>query len=191
MASEDDARDIHAVQQTLLGETEAFNEIVERYTKVIYNLALRMLGDREAADEATQEIFLKLYRSLGSFKLGRRFFPWMYTVALNYLRSRRQSRDRREPEPLSYEDALGAGPHYDSPDEQALNREAERLAQHALNGLKPKLREVFVLRELDGLSVEETANVLGIPTGSVKTYLHRARKTLIAKLSEQGIHGRG
>lgn len=186
----EDSKDIHAVQQTLLGNTEAYSEVVERYTPVLFSLALRMLGDREAAEEATQDIFLKMYRSLGSFKLGKRFYPWMYTVALNHLRNMRQARHRSAAvEALSYDDEIQIHRNPDSPDSRAINREGERLAQEALASLKPRLREVFILREMEEMSVEETAEILGVPEGTVKTHLHRARKQLLDALKKQGYHG--
>ena len=90
-----DAQDLLAVQRTLGGERRAFDGIVERHTPAVYTLALRMLGDPDEAEEAVQEIFFKAYRHLGRFQIHRRLHPWLYTIAVNYLRSMLRKRRRR------------------------------------------------------------------------------------------------
>ncbi|MGQ9616418.1 MAG: RNA polymerase sigma factor [Spirochaetota bacterium] len=188
--SSDEALETLAIQQTLRGNKHAFSTIIERYTPLLYSLAFRMLGNNEEAEEAVQEILLKVYRSLGKFLLSRRFHPWLYTIALNWLRShlRRRGRRRRH-EPLRFED-LGSredirGREKD-PAEQLEEREAERVAQKAIMGLRREYREVFILRHIEGLSTDEVAQILKLPEGTVKTYLYRARQELIKTLTEEG-----
>ncbi len=187
-----DAADLHAVQRTLRGDTDAFGEIVERYTPVIYSLAVRMLDSAEDAEEATQEVFLKAYRSLSRFHLSKRFYPWLYTIAVNYLRSQRRKRRRRDPSgDLSYDESLPAGaadgPH-EAPETSLLRTEARRSVDRGLERLKAAHREVFVLRELEGLSVADVAEVLGIAEGTVKTHLHRAKRELARHVLDEGWH---
>lgn len=188
--SSDEALETLAIQQTLHGNKHAFSTIIERYTPLLYSLAFRMLGNNEEAEEAVQEILLRVYRSLGKFRLSRRFHPWVYTIALNWLRSnlRRRGRRRRH-EPLRFED-LGSREDIrgreKGPAEQLEEREAERVAQKAIMGLRQKYREVFILRHIERLSTDEVAQILKLPEGTVKTYLHRARQELIKTLTGEG-----
>ena len=188
--SRDDADDLLAVQETLRGRKRAFDSIVERYTPLLYSLAYRMLEEREEAEEAVQEILFKAYRSLQRFRLHRRFHPWIYTIALNHLRSclrKRQRRSRLKIVPFKEESSQGmasAGAH--DPEELAEQAEGQLLVAKAISGLRPVYREVFLLRQVEGMSVRDVAEILDLPEGTVKTSLHRARKHLVDFLAEKG-----
>ena len=93
-ARPDDAEDLLAVQRALSGEPRAFETVVRRYSRSLYSLALRMLEDPHDAEEAVQEIFFLAFRKLGGFQIHRRFHPWLYTIALNHLRSALRKRRR-------------------------------------------------------------------------------------------------
>jgi len=184
----EEAGDLLAVQETLRGNRNAFAGIVERYTPVLYSLAYRMLGRGEAeeAEEAVQEIFLRAFRALARFRLDRRFHPWLYTIALNYLRTvARQLRRRRGMRIVPLDEATDAAADRGEHPATAMEREAgERLAQRALEGLPSLYREVFLLREVEGLSVRDAAEALGVPEGTVKVRLHRARQELARRLAK-------
>ncbi|MFW6182003.1 MAG: RNA polymerase sigma factor, partial [Spirochaetota bacterium] len=173
----------------LRGNNRAFNGIVERYTPLLYSLAYRMLGSPEEAEEAVQEIFLRVYRSLGRYQLSRRFHPWIYTIALNWIRSYlRKKKRRRNREPALPEfpvEERSAGQDND-PAQMLEKNEGERVAQEAIDALRPAYREVFVLRHIEELSIEEIAGILNKPPGTVKTHLHRARRELAQALLRQG-----
>ena len=185
-----DAQDLWAVQATLNGDPAAFEAIVRRYTPLLYSLAYRLLGRGDEAEDAVQEIFEKTFRALSRFDIAKRFFPWMYTIGLNHLRSLQRRHKRRnrlkilhtEPESL----AESAASQQRDPVAHSELREGERLAQEALDTLRIQYREVFVLRAVQGLSVQEVAEVLRIPEGTVKTHLHRARKQMIDFLEKKG-----
>ncbi len=181
----EEAGDLLAIQETLQGDRNAFAGIVERYTPLLYSLAFRTLGRGEEAQEAVQEIFLRAFHALPRFRLDRRFHPWLYTIALNYLRSvARRQRRRRGLRLVRLGEELEAVADPGQHPGLALEREAgERLAQEALAGLPPLYREVFLLREVEGLSVHDTADTLGIPEGTVKIRLHRARRELAKRLA--------
>jgi len=186
---ENDVLDIAAVERLRKGDTSAFEEIVHRYTPLAYSLAYRLLGaEREVAEEAVQEIFLKVYSAVRKFDPERRFFTWFYTIALNYLRSQRRRRlAHPERTPVSIDDAHAARsqPHgATQPEEQAIFREGERLAQKALMLLPRHEREVFLLRHVEGLSGHEVAGILGLPEATVRTHLFRARAHLKKMLLE-------
>jgi len=185
-----DAQDLLAVQATLNGNPAAFEAIVERYTPLLYSLAYRLLGQGEEAEDAVQEILEKSFRALPRFRISKRFFPWLYTIGLNHLRSVERRRKRRsrlkisnaEPQRVLESVASEQG----NPARQSELQEGERLAQKALDTLRVEYREVFVLRQIQGLSVQEVAEVLQMPEGTVKTHLHRARKQMIDFLSRKG-----
>ncbi|UCF99376.1 MAG: sigma-70 family RNA polymerase sigma factor [Spirochaetaceae bacterium] len=185
-----DAEDLWAVQATLNGNPAAFEGIVERYTPLLYSLAYRLLAYGEEPEDAVQEILEKVFRSLPRFRISQRFFPWMYTIGLNHLRSlarrgRRRSRLKiRTAEPQRLLESVAS--EQGNPERQSEMQEGERLAQQALDTLRIEYREVFVLRQIQGFSVREVAEVLQIPAGTVKTYLHRARKGMIDYLSGRG-----
>jgi RNA polymerase sigma-70 factor (ECF subfamily) len=178
------------VQATLNGNPAAFEAIVNRYTPLLYSLAYRLLGQGEEAEDAVQEILEKAFRALPRFRISERFFPWLYTIGLNHLRSLERRRRRRsrlkilsaEPERVLESIASEQG----NPARQSELREGERLAQEALDTLRVEYREVFVLRQIQGFSVQEVAEVLQMPEGTVKTHLHRARKQMIDFLSRKG-----
>jgi len=148
-----DEYDIQLVQQ---GQTEAFDRIVRRYTPILYSLCYRMLGEHETVEDAVQEVFLKAYRSLSAFDPSRRFYSWIYTIAVNHLRTLNRKSSRRPQPDLAYEDdpreSVRMDGKYEEPDTTAVQREGERLAQEALNRIDRKYREVFVLRTVEGLS---------------------------------------
>jgi RNA polymerase sigma-70 factor (ECF subfamily) len=181
----EEASDLLAIQETLRGNRNAFAQIVERYTPLLYSLAFRMLGRGEEAQEAVQEIFLRAYRALPRFRMERRFHPWLYTIALNYLRTvaRRQRRRRGLRLVRLGEELDTVADRGELPAAAAEREDGERLAQEALAGLSPLYREVFLLREVEGLSVRDTAEALGVPEGTVKVRLHRARQELVRRLA--------
>lgn len=168
---------------------ERFGDLVARYHARIYNMAYRMLHSREEAEDITQETFLNVFRALDAFK-GERFSPWVYKIAsnlcLDYLR-------RRRPVMVSLDAPIGPDGDMsrEIADETALPEEAALAGalgldvQKAIDGLPPKYRTVVVLRHIEDLSYEEIAEVLGLPLGTVKTRLFRAREILRVSLSEK------
>jgi RNA polymerase sigma-70 factor (ECF subfamily) len=185
-----DAQDLWAVQATLNGDHRAFEEIVKRYTPLLYSLSYRLLGRGEEAEDAVQEILEKAFTALPRFKITQRFFPWLYTIGLNHLRSMERRRRRRsrlmgsgvDPQRVFEFVPSGQG----NPERLSELEEGERLAQEALDSLRTEQRQVFVLRQIQDLSVQEVSEVLRIPQGTVKTHLHRARKHMIDFLTSRG-----
>ena len=185
----DEALDLAVIEKLRARSPDAFEAIVVRYTPAMYSMAYRMLGgDREGAQEAVQEIFLRVHRGLPSFDARRRFFPWLYTIALNCLRSlNRAQRSARLHPTVPFEQTIGAGRAAEPcPDELAVAREGERLAQWALDSLPRRLRSAFVLREVEGLSTADVAQVLRVPESTVRTWIFRARARLREMLLDVG-----
>lgn len=158
------------------GDQEAFRQIVERYQGAVYNLAYRMLGDPEEAEDAAQEIFVRLYRQLGRYDPERKFSTWTLAIATNYcidqLRRRRMQFVPLE-NIIPWARARDAGP-----EGEALSRESRDEVQRLLKKLPEKYRAPLVLRYWEDLSCAEIAEILGVPEGTIKTQIHRARKQL-------------
>lgn len=179
-----DDTDSRLVRSIVQGDKESFTAIVERYTPLFYSLLKRMGPDAspENIEDDLQEIFLRIYRALPTFHEGSSFFSWAYTIAMNWIHSqRRKYRVARRHPTVVYDDALAIlqGSRTNrTPEEIILAQEAERMLTQALQTLKSEQREVFILRMMQGLSVTETARILGIPEGTVKTHLYRSRHGL-------------
>lgn len=174
-----DMRTVHAV---LTGNREAFRDIVDRYSTPIYSLAYRFTASVEDSEELTQEIFWKAFSRLESFDTNRRFFPWLYTIALNHIRSReRSSKRKQQSDSVALDDTLQFVLPTDTKDQPEYileRREADETVTAAIASLRTEYREVFVLRHIEGFSGKEVAKMLGIPENTVKTFAFRARKEL-------------
>jgi len=171
-----DAADLKAVSETLRGNREAFRLIVERHGPLVLRLASSFLRSREEAEEASQEIFFKAYRSLRSFNLEKAFLPWLYAIAVNYLRTRyRQNRRREERIVTSSSEIPSEGGLTDPVSAAEAAHDRDQL-QRAIESLPAGVREVVSLYYTGGLSVSQIAESLGIGIENVKSRLHRGRK---------------
>ena len=185
-----DADDLEAIRSVLAGDEDAFRRLVDKYGPSIFNLAYRMTGSRDDAEDLAQDAFLQAYSRLNDFRVGSRFHPWLYTIALNLCRNhlRRKSILRWIPLQRESRDADIPSSSLDPPEkaldpEQALlDRESDERLQKAIASLDPKYREIFILRQAQQLSYEEIAEVTGLPLGTVEVRLFRARKKLLDAL---------
>jgi RNA polymerase sigma-70 factor (ECF subfamily) len=177
--------DEELVRRSRRGDREAFGELVERYENRIHATVFRILGNREDAREFAQDTFLRAFGRLSTFRDGARFSTWLYTIALNVTRSElRRRKVRRDRRPLSLEQTEIDPPDgAEAPEEGAGRRELAALALRELDRLDAEAREVVVLRDLEDLSYEEIAGVLGCPPGTVKSRLFRAREELRTRLA--------
>ena len=129
-----------------------------------------------------------MFDALPRFHLNNRFYPWLYTIALNHIRSAaaRSSR-RRSRHTIEFSDTNSShATSLQQPEQELLARESERIVRAAIDRLPQRYRDVFVLRQLEGIAVKEVAEILGIPEGTVKTNLHRARKELAQFIAHEG-----
>ena len=177
------------------GGTEALESLVTRYEKRIYNLAYRMLGNREDAEDVLQDTFLNVVRSIDGFKSRSSFSTWLYRVAANAALTRlrqRSKRDKSEGEFLDQVYSVQEAAHAQSrlvdwsnrPAERLLDGEARQVMDEAISELPEIYRVVFVLRDVEGLPASEVAEVLGLSIPAVKSRLHRERLYLRSKLSD-------
>ncbi len=180
------------IDRVLSGETDAFEPLVAENQKQVYHLALWMLENPEDASDAAQEVFLRAYRSLDSFRAESRFSVWLYRLTSNICIDMLRAQRRRQTFSLSVGEEEGEVQELEIPDrrfspETALERAQLREAvRQGLDKLALEYREVLVLREIQGLSYEEIGQVLGLETGTVKSRLFRGRQKLCKILLEDG-----
>lgn len=174
------------VDQVRYGDREAFDELYRRFSDLVYNLALRMVGDREVAADLSQEIFLRVYRHLGGFQGRSSVKTWIYRIALNTCRSRLSRRARRTRVIETVDDELLARVPAGgvAPDLAAAGRERRRRLEHALAELPVTFRVAVVLRDVEGLSYEQIGEILGIRIGTVRSRIARGRARLQELLRE-------
>ena len=183
--------DFELVQAINSGRTELFQQLVEKYQQKLYNFGMRMCGEPRDAEDLVQETFLNVFRYLKGFRYETRFKNWMYRVATTTcLKAKRKPKHAPERE-LSLEEFMpGEG---DVPPDQApgwakkpldqlLNQEVAKHIRKAIIELPKNYRMVVVLRDQEGFSTEETAQILDISVANTKVRLHRARLFLLEKL---------
>lgn len=169
------------VERCLAGDQQAHYEFVERYQSLVFGVCLRMLGDRQEAEDAAQDVFVRAIRSLARWDRQRPIRPWLLTIASNRSRTYLHQR-RRRPTASEYVDDL-ADPRWEQGDSQELWQEIRK----ALGELREDYRTVFLLFHEQGLSYEEMSQVTGKPVGTLKTWLHRARNEMLRLLRRKGL----
>jgi RNA polymerase sigma-70 factor (ECF subfamily) len=176
--SDDDRR---LIAECLGGRREAFGDLVSRYQARLYNAAIRLVDQQEDAADVVQDAFLNAYQSLHTFKGDAEFFTWLYRIAFNTAISLK--RKKRAAVSL---DAVGPDGGIEPEDQSeyikpgaAIERtEEERQLQEALDRLSSEHREVLVLKDIEGMKYEDIAEILGVPIGTIRSRLHRARLEL-------------
>jgi RNA polymerase sigma-70 factor (ECF subfamily) len=177
------------VRRCLAGDAAAWEEIVQRHYRRIYNLCYRFAGSADDAQDLTQEVFIKMYRTLKSYEPGRgALMTWVTTITRNLLvdhfRKTKQDRvtDSLDAPVSEHEDAMALSDRIPdkapAADAGVQSRETRETVHHALQKLSPELREAVVLRDLQDMDYREIATVLKIPEGTVKSRINRGRAEL-------------
>jgi RNA polymerase sigma-70 factor (ECF subfamily) len=177
------------VRRCIAGDAVAWEEIVQRYNRRIYNICYRFAGSADDAQDLTQEVFIKMYRTLSSYDAGRAaFMTWLTTITRNLLvdhfRKTKQERmtDSLDGVSSEHEDAMPLSDKIPDkaapPDARVQSREAGETVHHALQKLSPELREAVILRDLQDMDYREIAAVLRVPEGTVKSRINRGRAEL-------------
>ena len=184
-------QDAQLVQQCLQGDGSAWEELVRRHTRRVFNICYRFTGNRTESEDLSQDVFLRIYRTLGSYRSAHGgFATWMTSVTRNLLidHYRRTKRDRITD---SLDDKIPVVENKESagrrPDEQALLGELSGQVQSALTRLSPELREAVILRDLQQLEYGEIQQVLAVPEGTVKSRINRGRIELARILQQMGV----
>ena len=182
--------ELELVDQAKAGDPAAFTELVNRYERNVYRLARHITQHEEDAEDVLQETFLKAFRSLGQFQGHSRFYTWLVRIAVN--ESLQKLRRRRGDAAVSLDEPLQTETDFvprevedwaENPEERYGRTETNSILTGAVDRLKPAFRAVFLLRDVEGLSTEETAEALNLSIPAVKSRLLRARLELREKLS--------
>jgi RNA polymerase sigma-70 factor (ECF subfamily) len=185
--------DAQLVQQCLRGDGAAWEELVRRHTRRVYNLCYRFTGQPHEAEDLTQEVFLRVYRTLLSYKaIHGGFTTWMTSVTRNLLIDHyRRTKKDRVTSSLDEEATMARLEEKAStlrrPDQIAVAGELSMQVQRALGKLSPDLREAVILRDLQGLDYKEIQDVLEVPEGTVKSRINRGRIELARLLEQMGV----
>ncbi len=171
------------VRATIKGDQQAFQRLVELYQGPIYNMAYRMLHNAHDAEDAAQEIFLRMYTKIETYDQSRKFSTWIFSVASNYCIDR--IRRRRPLVPLD-DMAFALPSNEDGPERLALRGELRDTVQRALATLPDHYRLIAVLRYWHDFSYQEIEEITKLSESAVKTRLHRARKMIAQALDKQG-----
>ncbi|HJR52491.1 MAG TPA: sigma-70 family RNA polymerase sigma factor [Gemmatimonadota bacterium] len=175
--------DSEVVSAFLAGEERAFQVLVERYQTRLLNFIYRTIGDRERGEDLVQEVFIRVYRHLHRFDQTKKFSTWIYTIASNLAKNELRNRSRNplvlfqtltsswddDHRPLQFEDSSMR------PDDLFRKRHLQELVERAADQLPEHHREVFILREIEGKTYEEIAEITDTQLGTVKSRLNRAR----------------
>lgn len=187
----------HSLLKRLRDRDErAFRELVAQHRDRVFNITYRMLGNRAEAEDVAQEVFITVFKQIDTFEERSKFTTWLYRVAVNHTKnrikylSRRQDKNKDELDDNAHSagsnGAIGqAMPR--SPDAALAGVQMEGILREAVQSLDEEQRTVVILRDIEDLSIEEICEITGMPDGTVKSRLHRARLALRKKLQRAGI----
>jgi RNA polymerase sigma-70 factor (ECF subfamily) len=183
LEGDDDSPDEELVRLVLAGDTEHFERIYRRFYSRAYRMAYGMVGTRAGAEDLAQEIFMRVYQRLGEYRGEASFATWFYRLAvnqsINYLRKQRSGIKQDQAEDVAQ---LTLPAESNRIEDGVLQRQLQLQVDKALQSLKPKLRMVVVLRDIEGLNYQEIAERTNCSMGTVASRLNRARKILASKL---------
>jgi len=172
-------------------DERAFRELIEGHRDRVYNITYRMLGNRAEAEDVAQEVFITVFKTIDQFREESKFSTWLYRVTVNHCKNRikylarRHDRDRDELDENSQAAngaIAGSPPRTPQPDRALEGAQMEEVLQKAIRDLDDDHRIVVVLRDVEDMSIEEICEITGLPDGTVKSRLHRARLALRKKL---------
>ncbi len=178
-----DATEDALVGRARAGEREAFEELVRRHADRLHAVVLRFVADGDEADEVTQEAFLRAWRSIGRFEGRSQFFTWLYRIGINEAKRRAE---RRPPATASLDDEpVPEAPDWsEAPETRLAQADLRRVLEESIRALPLEYRTPIVLRDVEGLSTREAAEVMELGEGAFKSRLHRARLAIRRALDE-------
>lgn len=170
------------------GDMAAFEEIYKTFSSIVYTVAMNITAQAQDAEEATQEVFIKVFRGLKYFKFNSSFGTWVYRITINTAINIYRSRARHGAETVNYDDGKVSMPAEPDQSKAARDRNhAAWLVSKILKNISPDHRSCIVLREIEGLDYNEISAVLKVPLNTVRSRLNRAREAMIAYIRKEGI----
>jgi RNA polymerase sigma-70 factor (ECF subfamily) len=179
-------QDIHEdfVRKASEGDVESFEKIFRSYADYVYNIALRIVQNREDAQEITQEVFVSVYHNLKNFRFQAKLKTWIYRITVNMAINRTKKESKMKDRTVDYDDASISGNPLSSLDDRVEKEYKESIIKKLLDALTPEQRACIVLRNIEGLSYQEIAQVLNIGINAVRSRLKRAREKALALKKE-------
>ena len=168
------------VERARAGGKEAFGLLVDRHSRMVYNLAFRISGSHEQAEDIAQEAFLRAYRALAKFEGKSQFSTWLYRIVSNVALNKLE----RDPSERVATDRIDPASHHEGPAQTVVRRERQEQVRRAVLSLPSNYRLVITLHHLQGFSYDEVAETLELPLGTVKTYIFRAKQILKQSLAQ-------
>ncbi|RLQ21493.1 RNA polymerase sigma factor RpoE [Seongchinamella sediminis] len=187
-AAESDQQLVARVQK---GDSRAFDLLVLKYQHKIFSLIGRYVHDADEVQDVAQEAFVKAYRALPKFRGDSQFYTWLYRIAVNTAKNHLVSRSRRPPgsdvevEDAEYYEGGAALRDIETPENALFGAELKQVVETAISDLPDDLRTAVTLREFDGLSYEDIADIMDCPVGTVRSRIFRAREAIDSKVREQ------
>jgi RNA polymerase sigma-70 factor, ECF subfamily len=187
-----DIDDLVVLDRVLGGDIEAFSEIIKKYQNRVFRFAYSRVNNYDEALDITQEIFLMTMESLRSFRRESKFSTWLFSIMVNYCKNYRKKAERYHIVPMSRPEGGEEIDMQISDDRQNVEREvidgdSLRILKEELYALPEDYRDILVLRDIDGMSYNEIANIVGINLSNVKVRIHRGREMLKKRLDERGL----
>jgi len=185
------ATDQQLVARVQKGDSRAFDMLVLKYQHKIFSLISRYVRDADDVQDVAQEAFIKAYRSLPSFRGDSAFYTWLYRIAINTAKNHLVSRSRRPPgsdvevEDAEYFESGGGLRTIETPENALFGEELKTVVQEAISALSEDLRTAITLREFDGLSYEDIADIMDCPVGTVRSRISRAREAIDVSVRKQ------
>jgi RNA polymerase sigma-70 factor (ECF subfamily) len=185
LESRSDADDQRLVELSRAGNREAFEQLVQRYADRLYAVVLRYLGDPHEAEEAVQEAFLRAWRGIGGFERRAQFFTWLYRIGINEAKRRAERRPAAGTVTSMEETPVGDAPDWsEAPETRSEQRDLRAVLERAVRELPLEYRAPLILRDVEGLSTAEAAEVMELREAAFKSRLHRARLAVRRKVEE-------
>ena len=185
------ATDQQLVSRVQKGDSRAFDMLVLKYQHRIFGLISRYVHDADEVQDVAQEAFIKAYRALPKFRGDSAFYTWLYRIAINTAKNYLVSRSRRPPgsdvevEDAEYYASGGALHEIETPENALFGAELKAVVERAIRELPEDLRTAVTLREFDGLSYEDIADIMDCPIGTVRSRIFRAREAIDSQVKEQ------
>jgi RNA polymerase sigma-70 factor, ECF subfamily len=177
------------IERLVARDERAFNELVQTYGRRVSGLVLRMLGNRAEAEDLTQEVFVQVFKAIGTFRGDSKLSTWIYRIAVNLCKNRskylrvRHANEQEELEAVAERVPLGEArranvAQIERPDEAMAGKQVEKIVQEAIQAIDETFRQCLILRDVEELSYEEIGEITGLPAGTVKSRIFRARAQL-------------
>jgi RNA polymerase sigma-70 factor, ECF subfamily len=185
------------IERLVAHDERAFNELVRLYERRVLTLVVRMLGNPAEGEDVAQEVFVQVFKAIGTFRGEAKLSTWIYRIAINLCKNRvkylkvRHTGEQDELAEVEERGGLGGGGRrglgsaVERPDEMMSGKQVERIVQRAIQELEPTFRECLVLCDVEELSYEQIEEITGLPIGTVKSRIHRARAQLRAAVERE------